>query len=82
MQRKRHLGPDAQSDDKSLIFIPGDPAVTDPFLPLVEDRFSTAGFDWHPHRGIETVTTVLDGVLEHGDNAATSARWSAATCSG
>ena len=44
------------------------PALTDPFLLLSEDWFSTTGFEWHPHRGVETVTLVLDGVLEHGDN--------------
>ena len=44
----------------------------DPFLLL--DRFGStnpedylAGFPWHPHRGIETVTYVLDGRVEHGD---------------
>ncbi len=44
----------------------------DPFLLL--DRFGSsnpedylAGFPWHPHRGIETVTYVLDGQVEHGD---------------
>lgn len=65
---KRRLGPDAQVDDKALVFDPGDPALTDPFLVMVEDWFSAPGFDWHPHRGLETVTTVLDGVLEHGDS--------------
>ena len=65
---KRSLGADGQVDEKALIFLPDDPALTDPFLVLVEDWFSTPGFDWHPHRGIETVTTVLDGVLEHGDS--------------
>ena len=48
---------------------PGHAARTDPFLVLSEDWFSSPGFEWHPHRGVETVTTVLDGVLEHGDNA-------------
>lgn len=44
----------------------------DPFLLL--DRFGSsdpadyvAGFPWHPHRGIETVTYVLDGQVAHGD---------------
>jgi hypothetical protein len=41
----------------------------DPFLGLAEDWFSTVGFDWHPHRGFQTVTLVLDGKLEHRDNA-------------
>ena len=35
------------------------PALTDPFLLLSEDWFSTSGFEWHPHRGLETVTLVL-----------------------
>jgi redox-sensitive bicupin YhaK (pirin superfamily) len=65
---KQRLGPDAQVDDKALIIVPTDPALTDPFLLLAEDWFSEPGFEWHPHRGLETVTTVLDGVLEHGDN--------------
>jgi redox-sensitive bicupin YhaK (pirin superfamily) len=65
---KQRLGADAQVDDKALIIVPSDPALTDPFLLLAEDWFSEPGFEWHPHRGLETVTTVLDGVLEHGDN--------------
>lgn len=65
---KRRLGPDEQVDDKAMVFAPEDLALTDPFLFLTEDWFSTPGFDWHPHRGIETVTTVVGGVLEHGDN--------------
>lgn len=69
---KQRLGPDSQVDDKALIIVPGDPALTDPFLMLAEDWFSEPGFEWHPHRGLETVTTVLDGVLEHGDNLGNS----------
>jgi redox-sensitive bicupin YhaK (pirin superfamily) len=68
VEDKVRLGPDAQVDDKALIITPRDPRRTDPFLALAEDWFSEPGFEWHPHRGIETVTTVLDGVLEHGDN--------------
>jgi redox-sensitive bicupin YhaK (pirin superfamily) len=61
-------GPDAQVDDKRLLILPTDPARTDPFLVLAEDWFSSPGFEWHPHRGLETVTLVVDGVLEHGDS--------------
>ena len=68
VESKVRFGPDGQVDDKALIIMPTDPARTDPFLALAEDWFSAPGFDWHPHRGIETVTLVLDGVLEHGDN--------------
>ncbi len=63
-----HFGPDSQVDDRNVIITPMNPALTDPFLLLSEDWFSTPGFEWHPHRGLETVTLVLDGVLEHGDN--------------
>jgi redox-sensitive bicupin YhaK (pirin superfamily) len=62
------LGPDAQVDDKAMVIPPGNFALADPFLLLSEDWFSEPGFEWHPHRGLETVTIVLDGALEHGDN--------------
>ncbi len=63
-----HAGPDAEVDDKWLHIRPGDPARTSPFLVLSEDRFSVPGFEWHRHDGIETVTVVLDGALEHADS--------------
>jgi redox-sensitive bicupin YhaK (pirin superfamily) len=68
IEQKMHLGADAQVDDRNAIIVPSNPALTDPFLLLAEDWLSTSGFEWHPHRGLETVTLVLDGVLEHGDN--------------
>ena len=68
VEDRLHLGPDAQVDDKSLLVTPAAPRLTDPFLVLAGDLFGSPGFDWHPHRGLETVTLVLDGVLEHGDN--------------
>lgn len=64
----QRLGPDSQVDDKAIAFAPTDPALTDPFLIMAEDWFSEPGFEWHPHRGLETVTLVIDGKLEHGDN--------------
>jgi redox-sensitive bicupin YhaK (pirin superfamily) len=51
----------------------GDPYEFDPFL-LLDDFHSrnpadyVAGFPWHPHRGIETVTYMLEGVVAHGDS--------------
>jgi len=52
---------------------PGEAIVVDPFL-LLDDFHSedpadyVAGFPWHPHRGIETVTYMIRGVVEHGDS--------------
>jgi redox-sensitive bicupin YhaK (pirin superfamily) len=68
VESKQRFGPDAQVDDKALLIRPSEPSRTDPFLLLAEDWFSSPGFEWHPHRGLETVTFVLDGVLEHGDS--------------
>jgi quercetin 2,3-dioxygenase len=46
-----------------------DYAATTPFLSLSEDWFSApAGFPTHPHRGMQTVTFVIDGALAHRDH--------------
>lgn len=49
----------------------------DPFLLLDEfgskdERDYIAGFPWHPHRGIETVTYLLEGSVRHGDSLGNS----------
>ncbi len=51
------------------LIAPGNWADDDPFLVLAEDwMHEPGGFPDHPHRGIETVTLVLDGELRHADN--------------
>lgn len=45
----------------------------DPFLMLdafdsVDPDDYTKGFPWHPHRGIETITYLVQGDIEHGDS--------------
>ncbi len=55
------------------VFGPREAPLVDPFL-LLDDFHSAdpddyiAGFPWHPHRGIETVTYMIRGVVEHGDS--------------
>ncbi len=65
------------SDDLAEMF--------DPFLLL--DVFDSQdpsdyvkGFPWHPHRGIETVTYLLDGLVEHGDSLGNKGAIAAGSC--
>jgi redox-sensitive bicupin YhaK (pirin superfamily) len=51
----------------------GEPGEFDPFLLFDDFRNENpedylAGFPWHPHRGIETITYVLTGAVNHGDS--------------
>jgi redox-sensitive bicupin YhaK (pirin superfamily) len=55
----------------------GNTSDFDPFLLLDDFRNENpedylAGFPWHPHRGIETITYVLKGTVNHGDSLGNS----------
>src|SRR5882762_409895 len=59
----------------------------DPFLLLDDFRNEhpedyLPGFPWHPHRGIETITYVLSGSVQHGDSLGNKGTMGPATCSG
>ncbi|WP_408424579.1 pirin family protein [Paraburkholderia strydomiana] len=56
---------------------PGDWADADPFLLLREDWVGPGVFEPHPHRGIQTLTFLLEGEIEHYDNLGHKGRISA-----
>jgi redox-sensitive bicupin YhaK (pirin superfamily) len=60
----------------------GNTSDFDPFLLLDDFRNERpddylAGFPWHPHRGMETITYVLAGTVEHGDSLGNRGRMGA-----
>lgn len=58
-----------RSHSARLVVSPEDFANISPFLLMAEDWFAPpAGFPDHPHRGMQTVTFVLEGGLEHRDH--------------
>jgi len=71
------LSSDGAGVKLNRIFSRQDVKDVDPFLLL--DFFDsrnpddyTKGFPWHPHRGIETITYLIEGELEHGDSLGNS----------
>ena len=62
-------GGSSQVENKQLVIGAEGWEQTSPFLFLSEDWFSPpGGFEEHPHRGMQTVTIVLEGALEHRDH--------------
>jgi quercetin 2,3-dioxygenase len=76
---KGHSTYDGAGVKLTRVFAHDHTKLTDPFLLL--DHFGSdnpddyiKGFPWHPHRGIETVTYMLGGVVEHGDSIGNSGK--------
>ena len=62
-------GGSSQVENKQLVLGAEGWEKTTPFLFLSEDWFGAPkGFEEHPHRGMQTVTVVLEGALEHRDH--------------
>src|SRR5678809_608612 len=62
-------GPNSQVQMKQQVIGAEGYEKTSPFLFLSEDWFGPpGGFETHPHRGMQTVTIVLEGSLEHKDH--------------
>ncbi len=62
-------GPNSQVQMKQQVIGAEGWEKTSPFLFLSEDWFAPpGGFEEHPHRGMQTVTIVLEGSLEHRDH--------------
>lgn len=70
VQKKWSVTPERDTPvHKQNLVLPSDQWVAfDPFLVMAEDHMKKGAFDHHPHRGIETVTYLIDGVFTHRDN--------------
>jgi hypothetical protein len=55
--------------------------MLDDFLSNHPKHFTT-GFPWHPHHGIETITYVLKGDVEHGDSMGARGSYLQRMCNG
>jgi len=67
--RVQPQGPSSQVQNKQQVIGSEGYGKTSPFLFLSEDWFAPpGGFETHPHRGMQTVTIVLEGALEHRDH--------------
>lgn len=60
--------PVRQGHANAAVIDPGKWEKNDPFLVMMENKFQKGAFEVHPHRGMETVTFVIDGALEHYDS--------------
>ncbi|KSU83548.1 hypothetical protein GA0061096_2826 [Fictibacillus enclensis] len=60
---------DLPAIQKGWVLPPGRWYDFDPFILMAEDWFKRGTFSDHPHRGFQTITYVIDGRLEHIDNA-------------
>jgi len=72
VERISHVGPRRSLGagiSNRMVIAPDGLQGQSPFILLVEDFIGEqADFHEHPHRGLETVTFVLEGALEHGDH--------------
>lgn len=69
VERAIPRGPSSQVQMKQQVVGAEGYEKTTPFLFLSEDWFAPpGGFEMHPHRGMQTVTFVLEGALEHRDH--------------
>ncbi|WP_213421391.1 pirin family protein [Bhargavaea massiliensis] len=67
--RVRYQNPGFPHVQQGWVLPPGQEEAFDPFIIMADDWFKRGTFSDHPHRGFQTITYVIDGRLEHIDNA-------------